>query len=834
LTVSGWEDTNNFKLEMVTKNMAEIDFGKIERKWQRKWEKDKLFEVVENSKKKKFYVLEMFPYPSGEGLHMGHALNYVIGDVFARFKMMNGFNVLHPMGYDALGLPAENAAIKVGTHPEGYTNNAIKNYVRQQKSLGISYDWSRMVNTADPKYYKWDQWIFLKMLEKGLAYQKKSEVNWCPKCDTVLANEQVHDGKCWRHDDCDVEIKHLKQWFLKISDYADELYDSIDSLDGWPEKTKLMQKNWIGKSHGTEIDFKIGDDVWPIFTTRADTIYGVTFMVISAQHERLMDIVTDGERKKVEKFLKKLNSVSEKDLGDLEKEGVFTGAYAINPANNEKVPVYAGNFVVADYGSGMVMAVPAHDQRDFEFAKKYEIDIKKVIDGKVSKTRAFTGDGKLMRSGEFDGLNNRDAIKKIAKWLGEKKKARQVVNFRLRDWGISRQRYWGTPIPIIHCEKCGAVPVPEKDLPVKLPKDVKFGKGNPLEGADKWMNVKCPKCGGAGRRETDTMDTFVNSSWYFLRYCDPNNEKKIFDSKKANYWCPVDQYIGGAEHACMHLIYFRFYTKFLRDLGLINFDEPAKKLFHQGMLHGEGGVKMSKSKGNVVNPDEVSKKYGIDTARYFLLSLAEPDKPRDWNEKGIMGSLRFVKKIFGTFEKTKIGKSSSGIEVLVNKTIKDVTENIETFRYRMATIKLKELFDAIGNEKEVGRDVLEKSLKLLNPICPHITEELWNKIGGKGFVSVAEWPKVDEKKMKVGKKGEVVDLNGKVVESVGRIFEKVGEKDKVYVYVMPFELSKVDSGKIGKKIGCDVKIFAVSDKKKYDPENKAKNAKPGSPSVYVE
>lgn len=638
--------------------MEEIDFKAIEKKWQDKWESAKLFEAKDDSEKPKYYVLEMFPYPSGSGLHMGHAWNYTIGDIIARFKIMSGFNVLHPMGYDSLGLPAENAAILVNQHPEDYTKNSIKNFVKQQKSIGLTYDWSRMISSADQDYYKWDQWIFLKMLEKGLAYQKESAVNWCPKCDTVLANEQVLDGKCWRHEDTKVELRHLKQWFFKITDYADELYEEIENLD-WPDRTKAMQKNWIGKSHGTELDFEINGEKWPVFTTRPDTLFGVTFVVVSAQHKKLWELVTEEQKSEVEKFLKKLKSVSEKDLADMEKEGVFTGSYAINPATGEKIPVYAGNFVVADYGAGMVMAVPAHDQRDFEFAKKYEIEIKQVITNKdpldfknrYTGEKAFTEYGILMQSKQFSGQSSEEAKEAITQWLVNEGKARKVVNFRLRDWGISRQRYWGTPIPIIHCKNCGAVPVPESELPVKLPKDVKFGEGNPLETNEEWIKALCPNCGSEARRETDTMDTFVNSSWYFLRYCDPKNSEKIFDSKKVRYWCPIDIYIGGAEHACMHLIYFRFYTKFLADLGLINFREPAKKLFHQGMLNGEGGIKMSKSKGNVVNPESVSEKYGIDTARFFLSGLASPDKNIDWSEKGIVGSLRFIRKIFNTFQR---------------------------------------------------------------------------------------------------------------------------------------------------------------------------------------
>ena len=741
--------------------MVEFDFAKIEKKWQKKWADGEVFEVDDKGKNP-YYVLEMFAYPSGTGLHMGHAFNFVIGDILTRFKMMEGFNVLHPVGYDSLGLPAENAAIKDGTHPTDYTKKSIPNFMKQQKGLGLSYDWSRLVNTADSSYYKWDQWIFLKMFEKGLAYQKTSAVNWCPSCKTVLANEQAQTGMC---DRCDspVEIKHLKQWFLKITDYADELYEGIEKLD-WPDKTKAMQRNWIGKSHGTEIDFLVGDavsnvvivhgcpdsneprdpkkrtyekhwrlwlndelvkrnietsipmmpepwnadyskwkdefdkigvnensvlighscgsaflvrwlgdtkrkikklilvapwkiahkedgsdkdfygfeidddikerveeiviftsnneepdgkksvkiftkglgarvvelkdkghftfngmgthefpelldeavNVWPIFTTRPDTIFGVTFMVVAAQHPKLDSLVTDKQRKEVDKFLKKVKSVSEKDVGDLEKEGVFTGSYAVNPTTNEKIPIWAANFVIADYGGGMVMA-DAHDQRDLEFAHKYKINLVETIlpeGGKSSNPnkaqRAFTGYGVLTKSGKFDGLKSKEAIEKITDWLIKNKNGRRVVNFKLRDWGISRQRYWGTPIPIIHCEKCGAVPVPEKDLPVELPKDIKFGKGNPLETNEKWLNVRCPKCGGEGRRESDTMDTFVNSSWYFMRFCDSKNNNKIFDMKKVNYWCPIDSYIGGAEHACMHLIYSRFYVKFLRDLGLVN------------------------------------------------------------------------------------------------------------------------------------------------------------------------------------------------------------------------------------------------------------------------
>ncbi len=811
----------------------EIDFKSIEQKWQEKWEQSKIFEVDENSDKKKFYVLEMFPYPSGSGLHMGHAWNYTIGDIFARFKIMNQFNVLHPMGYDALGLPAENAAIKSGEKPQEYTDKSIKNFIKQQKSLGISYDWARVVSTANPDYYKWDQWIFLKMFEKNLAYQKTAAVNYCPQCKTVLANEQAQTGYCERCE-TKVEIKQLKQWFLKITDYADQLLD-FNKID-WPERTIAMQKNWIGKSKGTEIEFEINGKPWPIFTTRPDTIFGVTFMVISAQHEKLMDLVTKEQEAEVKKFLKKLNTVSEKQLADMEKQGVFTGSYATNPANNEKVPIYAGNFVVADYGSGMVMAVPAHDQRDFEFAKKYGIEIKQVIQSPKNhdwENRAYTSQGKLINSEQFNNLDNQEAKQEISKWLQEQEKAKQVTNYKLRDWLISRQRYWGTPIPIIHCESCGPVPVPEKDLPVKLPTNVKFGEGNPLETAEDWTNVKCPSCGANAKRETDTMDTFVNSSWYFLRYTDPKNDNQIFNKEKAEYWMPINLYIGGAEHACMHLIYCRFYTKFLRDIGLINFDEPAKKLFHQGMLNAEGGKKMSKSKGNVVLPETVSDKYGIDTARYFLCSLASPDKNIDWDENGIQGSLRFVKKIFSIFESYTQGKDSQETERKINKAIEKVTSNIQELEYRKASIKIKELFEFLEKQETLSKETLEKSLKLLNPICPHITEELWEKLGNKEFLSNAEWPKVDKTKLQ-SKKSEQ-DLNEKYTEQINKIIKKVDyDFSKIYVYVIPPEVGKVNKEALEKSLNKEVEIFATNDKNKHDPKNMSKKARPGLVGIYLE
>jgi leucyl-tRNA synthetase len=560
-------------------------------------------------------------------------------------------------------------------------------------------------------------------------------------------------------------------------------------------------------------------------------------MVVSAQHPKLMELVTKEKKSELEKFLKRLKSVSEKEQAELEKEGVFTGSYAINPANNEKVPVYAGNFVVADYGSGMVMAVPAHDQRDFEFAKKYGIKIKQVISGKLTEDRAWTEEGNLMNSGKFNGIKNTSAIEEITKYLESKKLARKVVNYKLRDWSVARQRYWGTPIPLIHCEKCGIVPVPEKDLPVGLPKDVKFGGGNPLVTNEKWLNVKCPKCNGKAKREANTLDTFVNSSWYFLRFCDPKNEKEIFDKKKVKYWMPIDLYIGGAEHACMHLIYCRFYTMFLKDLGLINFDEPSPRLFHQGMINDEKGEKMSKSKGNVIEPLETMAKYGVDTTRFFMMSEASPDKGFNWSDAGIQGSLRIIRKINTVSNNIKFGKDSQELLIKLNNSIKNITEQIENLDYRKSTIELRELFDLISKQEEISKESFGKALKLLAPFCPHIAEEIWQKIGnnrtGKDFISVAEWPEAEKVEMKKDK----ANLTDKIIFNVSEVLKRIETKqkvDKIYLYVMPFEIDKIEKGKIEKAFGKKTEVFSVSDNKKYDPQGMAKRAKPFFPGIYVE
>ncbi len=820
--------------------MKSINFQKIEKKWQNLWEEKEIFQVKENPKKKKYYCLEQYPYPSGSGLHMGHAFIYTIGDIYARFKRMQGFNVLHPMGFDSFGLPAENAAIKANSHPKIFTENAIKNFKKQMRQFGFSYDWSREIQCHKSNYYKWDQWIFLKMYEKGLAYRKKAPANWCPKCNTVLANEQVHNGKCWRHEDTNVEIKNLEQWFLKITKYAEELLSHLDKLQNYPELIKILQKNWIGKSQGLEINFEINGKNWSIFTTRPDTIFGVTFMVISLQHHNLFDLVTKKHEKEVKAFLGKIKSTSEEDIEKLEKEGVFTGSYATNPLTEEEIPIFAGNFVLPDYGSGMVMAVPAHDQRDFEFAKKYTLHIKQVIKPESQKelSEAYIGTGKLINSGQFTGLSNEEAKDRISDYIEKNNLGKRQINYKQRDWLISRQRYWGTPIPIIYCEKCGIVPVSEKALPVKLPEKVKFGKGNPLETNEEFVNTKCPKCKSRAKRETDTMDTFVNSSWYFLRYCDSKNSKKIFDKEKVDYWMPIDIYIGGKEHATMHDIYFRFYTKFLKDLSLLKSNEPAVKLFTQGFVYGKDGRKMSKSYGNIVIPEEVADKYGADATRLSLVSVASPEKDINWSDEGIESICRFLNKIFDFISSIKPSSSSQRLQHKINKAIKEISEEIENLRYNLTIIKLRELFEEIEEECKISKKDIESFIKLLSPFCPHIAEECWEKLKNKSFISLEKWPKVEESK--ISEKIEIKEkAHKKIIVDIKNIINIVKEKQNkeaktIYVYSIPNELQAYNQEYFSKKLNKEVKIFAVNDKNKYDPQNKSSKAKPGKPAIYVE
>jgi len=814
------------------------NFKKIESKWQKKWETEKIFKVREkNGKgKKKYYVLEMYPYPSADFLHMGHVRNYTIGDVYSRFKRMNGFNVLYPMGYDSFGLPAETAAKKKGIHPKKYTESAIKKIIQYQKELGNSYDWSRIIASHDPDYYRWNQFFFLKFFEKGLAYRKKAPVNWCSKCKSVLANEEAEAGKCWR---CGQEVtkKELEQWFFKITKYAERLLNDLDKVE-WPEKIKIMQRNWIGKSFGTEIFFDVNGEKWPIFTTRPDTLFGVTFMVVSAQHPRIMELVKGEQKKNVEKFLNKIKSVSNKNSEILDKEGVFTGSYAEHPLTKEKIPIWVGNFVLADYGSGMVMAVPAHDQRDFEFAKKYDLPIKEVIKGPEEqgiKKGAYEGFGVLINSGAFDKLNSREAKEHVTNALKIKKLGKKKIQYKIRDWLVSRQRYWGTPIPIVYCDKCGIVPVSEKDLPVKLPEKVNFkSEINPLFSSKSFVNVRCPKCNGKAKRETDTMGGFVDSSWYFLRYCDNKNKNKPFDKSKVKYWMPVDQYIGGAEHAVMHLIYARFFIKALKDLGYVDFDEPFSKLFNQGIVYKDGS-KMSKSKGNIIFQTDISNKYGIDTARLFLMFVSSPDKQMEWNDEGVGGSFRIINKLIRLLEKVKNKKNDKRTDSKLNLMIKNVTENIENFNYPKAIISFTRFLDYLDNLDEIPKRSFEELLKIISLFCPHITEEIWEKIGNKGFISLEKWPITDEKKIdeNLEKQEQLIE---KLVEDINHILKIVEKKKKVFIYVLPNEKQIYADGLdlIKKKTSLNVEIFEVNDKGKYDPENKSKKVKPGRPGIYLE
>ena len=632
------------------------DFTEIEAKWQKIWAEEDAFRTAEDDTKEKYYVLEMFPYPSGK-LHMGHVRNYSIGDVIARYKKMAGYNVLHPMGYDSFGLPAENAAIQHNAEPAKWTFDNMDEMDRQLASMGLSYDWDRRVATCTPDYYKWTQWLFIQFYKKGLAYKKDNPVNWCPSCQTVLANEQVVDGKCER---CKTEVtkKNLSQWYLKITDYADRLLDNLDKLEGWPDKVKTMQRNWIGKSYGANINFEIkdSDKVLEVFTTRADTLFGATYMVMSPEHPYVNELVADRpEEAEVEAYQEKARRMSdiERTSTSNEKTGVFIGRYAVNPVNGKEIPIYISDYVLMGYGTGAIMAVPAHDQRDFDFAKAFGLDIIPVVDPEdpsidlYDLKEAFVAEGKMINSGQFDGMNNKEAIPAMIEWLNEKGIGDKTVNFRLRDWLISRQRYWGAPIPMIWCDDCGWVPEKDENLPVLLPTDVEFtGKGeSPITTSKTFVNTVCPCCGKPARREVDTMDTFVDSSWYFLRYCDPHNDKAPFSREKADYWMNVDQYIGGVEHAILHLMYARFFQMFLHDIGLCKEEEPFRNLLTQGMVIKDG-AKMSKSLGNVVSPAEIQAKYGSDTARLFILFAAPPEKELDWSDEGVEGSYRFLNRVY--------------------------------------------------------------------------------------------------------------------------------------------------------------------------------------------
>jgi leucyl-tRNA synthetase len=746
--------------------------AKIESKWQKKWEKDKI-DFCDLNEKPKFYNLVMFYYPSGDKIHIGHGYNYTGADVFGRYKKMNGFNVLQPIGADAFGLPAENYAIKTGVHPAESTKKNIDFGRKQLKSLGIMFDWSKEINTSSPEYYKWTQWLFGVLYKNGLAYRAEAPVNWCPSCKTVLANEQVIGGLCER---CDSEViqKNLKQWFFKITDYAERLLKDHKKLN-WPARTIAMQKNWIGKSDGTTIKFKIDNQEIEVFTTRIDTVFGVTALILAPEHELVAKITTSEQKKQVENYILESKKKSELERTDLEKEktGVFTGAYAINPLNNGKIPVWIGDYVIAGYGGGAVMFVPAHDKRDYEFAKKYRIEIRKVISGGDISKEAYTNYGKLVNSGEFNGLDSEQAIKKITEWLEKNKLGKKKVNYHLRDWLISRQRYWGAPIPIIYCDKCGEALVPEKDLPVELP-DLKDFKptdsgDSPLARSKEFVNVKCPKCGGDAKRSTETMDTFVCSSWYFLRYLSPHLDSEPFDKKLADKWLPVDQYTGGAEHACLHLLYARFITKVFFDQKLINFDEPFTKLNHQGMILAANGSKMSKSKGNVVVPDDYVKKYGADTFRMYLLFIAAFEDGGAWSDKSIIGVNKFLKRVWKIFnDAEKVGKTTTKELVQkINYIIKKVGEDLENMKFNTAVSTMMEFLNTWSEKDSVlSKKDAENFLKILAPFCPHTTEELWSKLGHKTSIFKEKWPQYDEKLIKKDTIELIIQINGKVRDKI--------------------------------------------------------------------
>ena len=746
----------------------------IEQKWRKHWQEHPV--NVNDGKKPKYYCLDMFPYPSGSGLHVGHWRGYVISDVWSRYKLLNGYYVIHPMGWDAFGLPAENYAIKMGTHPRISTEANIKNIKRQINEISAIYDWDMEVNTTDPEFYKWTQWIFVKMFKKGLAYEKQMPINWCPSCKTGLANEEVVNGKCERCG-ADVTKKNLRQWMLKITAYADRLLADLDKLD-WPEKVKKMQAEWIGKSHGAEVNFKVDgrDDEITVYTTRPDTLHGATFMVLAPEHELAKDLATDETREAVEEYIYQASLKSSVDrMQDKEKTGVFTGSYAINPINGAKVPIWLSDYVLADYGTGAIMCVPAHDDRDFEFAKKFDIPIIQVIakDGKEIENmeEAYTeASGIMINSGDWNGKESSELKEEAPKIIEEMGIGKKTTNYKLRDWVFSRQRYWGEPIPIVHCPDCGAVPVPEEELPLTLPEVEKYeptGTGeSPLADIEDWVNCKCPVCGKDAKRETNTMPQWAGSSWYFLRYIDNKNNEELVSREKADKYLPVDMYIGGVEHAVLHLLYSRFYTKFLCDIGVIDFDEPFHKLFNQGMITGKNGIKMSKSKGNVVSPDDLVRDYGCDSLRMYELFVGPPELDAEWDESGIDGVHRFL-----TFYKLIMDQKDKGVEAdkellkVRHKLIYDITTRLNNFSLNTVVSGFMEYTNtltAMAKKSGVDKETLETAIVLLAPFAPHIAEELWEAMGHEDSVFAQTWPTYDEEAMKEDEVEIVVQINGKV------------------------------------------------------------------------
>jgi len=803
------------------------DPSKIEPKWQKIWAETKPFAAEDFSDKEKIYVLDMFPYPSGDGLHVGHAEGYTATDIYSRYMRARGYNVLHPMGWDAFGLPAENYAIKMKKHPREVTEANVNHFREQIKSLGFSYDWDREVNTTDPNYYKWTQWIFLQLFKKGLAYEDNIPINWCPSCKTGLANEEVVGGEC---DRCHAEVvkKDMKQWILRITEYADRLLKDLDLLD-WPEKIKEMQRNWIGKSEGYEIDFAIKnhEQKLRVYTTRIDTLFGATFMVLAPEHPFLKEIVTAEQKTAVQKYQEETKNKSDLEREALEKEktGVFTGAYAINPANDQEIPIWVSDYVMMSYGSGAIMAVPAHDERDFAFAKKYDIDIIEVIspDGEEHDLpEAYIGEGNLINSGEFCGEKSNEAMPKIADKVGGKK----TTNYKLRDWVFSRQRYWGEPIPIIHCQNCGAVPVPEKDLPVELPAVENYeptGTGeSPLAAITDWVNTTCPECGGTAKRETNTMPQWAGSCWYYLRYIDSQNSEAIFDKKKMQYWSPVDLYVGGAEHAVLHLLYARFWHKVLYDEGVVDHPEPFLKLLNQGMILGPDGVKMSKSRGNVINPDDVVKEYGADAFRMYEMFMGPFADSKPWDTKGIIGTRRFLDKAWDMVSKVAAQSADAEIEsvtgkaaVLLNKTIKKVDEDIRNFRFNTAVSTLMTFLNesAKMNMDELSGGGAKKYwqtfVQLLAPLAPHISEELWEMLGTNESVGKAAWPKFDPELVAEETFQLVVQVNGKVRGKV-EAAQDISEAEAIKVAKAADNVGKWIAGKeVVKEIYVPGKIVNI-------------------------
>jgi leucyl-tRNA synthetase len=816
--------------------MNQYHAEQIEQKWQERWEKDHLFAAQADPEREKYYVLEMFPYPSGR-IHMGHVRVYTIGDVIARFKRMRGYNVLHPMGWDAFGLPAENAAIKHNTHPAEWTYANIDEMRSQLKRLGYSLDWARELATCDPSYYRWEQLFFLKFWNQGLVYRKKAPVNWCPDCQTVLANEQVEDGECWRCGSM-VEQKELSQWFLRITAYADELLEDLQTLgQGWPERVRAMQENWIGRSVGAEIDFPVSDldQRIRVFTTRPDTLFGATFMSLAPEHPLVEDLVKDrSQAKEVNDFVHRMQNTdrSLRTAEDMEKEGVFTGAYCLNPVTQESIPIYVANFVLMEYGTGAVMAVPAHDQRDFEFARKYGLKIREVIKPSGQEEQAeleiaYAGPGSLINSGTFDGLDNETAKDRITEHLAEQGLAQKAVNYRLRDWNISRQRYWGAPIPVVYCDSCGVVPVREEDLPVVLPTSVKTRADgrSPLPETQDFVHTTCPQCGGPGKRETDTMDTFVESSWYFARYTSANLDSAPFDPRELSYWMPVDQYIGGIEHAILHLLYARFFTKALRDMGYLEHSEPFSHLLTQGMVLKDG-AKMSKSKGNIVDPNEMLARFGADTTRLFTLFASPPEKDLDWNDQGVEGAHRFLHRLWRHYQQlesmlTPIGpcarlnsqdltKAERDLRRKEHETLLKVSRDLEhEFQFNTCIAAVMELMNALNasqgelSQADKGKLVLSSvwstSLLCLYPMVPHICEELWAKTGYDRCLAQCSWPDHDPEALHKDELLIVVQVNGKlrgklsVPSGAGQeeIKALALENEKVHKHIQGKEVKKV-------------------------------------------